>query len=443
MKKEDSTKIEKRLQNMRKFYEKASKKLDELPDAIPEKTRERIKEAILGDKDLKDLMEGIDSNRPPRLFLIGRTGVGKSSLINAICGSYVARVSDTTSCTKDAQAYTCECEGRVLLEVFDTRGIAETVSLNNEVSAEEMLIDQINAFSPDVAIFMLNCTHRDDVISDVEFLKKVSKAYMDKNHLRLPIVVVVNKADDMAPARIKEPDKYTLQKVELIKEMVGFYKGIIIKNGLKIDGIVAVSSLLEWETPDGIAVSAEEIDNLPQSDIDNLIISFDGRYQIDKLLDILMCAIQDFEAQMGLRMAARLNEVVDRVATHLINVFSTISGTIALSPFPVSDIWILLIIQSFMVSVIGVLSGRDVSLDTAKEFICGLGGVTGIGFVFRVSAQQLTKLVNLFAPGAGSAISAAIAMGGTKAIGNAAKAYYIDEKSMKEAKEIHKASQKA
>lgn len=427
---------------MRKFYEKISKKLDDLPDAIPEKTREKIKDAILGDKELKDLMDGIDSNRPPRLFLIGRTGVGKSSLINAICGSYVARVSDTVSCTKDAQAYTCECEGRVLLEVFDTRGIAETVSLNNEVSAEDMLIEQINAFSPDIAIFMLSCTHRDDVISDVEFLKKVSKVYMDRNHLRLPVVVVVNRADEMAPTRIKEPEKYPVKKVDNINEMVSYYKGIIVKNGLKIDEIIAVSSLLEWETPDGVPVSVEEIDNLPQSDIDNLVISFDGRYQIDKLLEILMCAIQDFEAQMGLRMAVRLNEVVDRVANHLINVLSTISGTIALSPIPISDIYILLVIQSVMVSLIGSLSGRDMSLDSAKEFICGLGGVSGLGFFFRFVAQQGSKLVNLIVPGAGSVVSATIAAGGTKAIGEAAKAYYIDEKSIKEAKAIHKKAKK-
>lgn len=150
--KDNNMKIEQRLQNMKNFYVKAGDLIDNLPDAIPEKTRNSLKDAILGDKDLKRLMEGIDSHRPPRIFLIGRTGVGKSSLINALCGSYVASVSDTHSCTESAQTYNVMDGDRVLMEICDTRGIAESESINSNTSAEQMLIDQINEFSPDVAI---------------------------------------------------------------------------------------------------------------------------------------------------------------------------------------------------------------------------------------------------------------------------------------------------
>ena len=55
-------------------------------------------------------------------------------------------------------------------------------------------------------------------------------------------------------------------------------------------------------TPDGMEVDVESIDNLPQCDIENLQVAFDGRYHIEELLDILEDAILDFEAQMGLRM---------------------------------------------------------------------------------------------------------------------------------------------
>ena len=101
-------------------------------------------------------------------------------------------------------------------------------------------------------------------------------------------------------------------------------------------------------------VAVEEIENLPQCDIDNLQIAFDGRYRIEELLDILEEAIQDFEAQMGLRMAARLNEVVTRIARHLNKIFTGISATVAVTPIPTSDIYILIIIQSMLVALIAL-----------------------------------------------------------------------------------------
>ena len=432
--KDGKMKIEQRLQNMKNFYVKAGNMIDNLPDAIPEKTRNMLKDTILGDKDLKNLMDGIDSHRPPRIFLIGRTGVGKSSLINALCGSYVAKVSDTISCTPNANVYQCKDGDRVLMDILDTRGIAESESLDDKVSAEDALIRDINEFTPDVAILMLNCTHRDDVNSDVQFLKKLAKEYADINSMKLPIVVVINKCDEMAPTRYKTPSEYPQNKIDKINEVVQYYKGIIVKNGLKIENIIPVSALIDWMTPDGMEVSVEDIENLPQYDIDNLQIAFDGRYRIEELLDILEEAILDFEAQMGLRMAARLTEVVHRIARHLNNIFAGISATVALTPIPVSDIYVLLILQAVLVSLIASLSGRDISLDTAKEFILSIGGIAGAGYAFRLIAQQATKFLNAVWPGSGSAVSSAIAAAGTAAIGKAAIAYYIDEKTIDEAK---------
>lgn len=431
---DENQKIEKRLAHMKNFYLKIEDILDSLLDVIPENTKDLLKNKILGDNSLKNLMDGIDSHRPPRIFLIGRTGVGKSSLINALCGAYVAKVSDTRSCTIGAEIYQCKENNRVLMEILDTRGIAESESLDNKISAEELLVKQINEFSPDVAIMMLNCTHRDDIITDVEFMKKVSKDYEKTNSLKLPIVVVVNKCDEMAPSRFKLASEYPKNKIDKINEVVLYYKDIIVKNKLKIYDIIPVSSLIDWQTPDGMEVSVEDIDNLPQHDIDNLQIAFDGRYKIEELLDILEEAIQDFEAQMGLRMAARLNDVVIRVAKQLNKIFTGISASVALTPIPTSDIYILLILQSIMVTLIASLSGRDVSIDTAKEFIFSISGVGLVGYGLRLAAQQGSKFINAICPGAGSTVSAAIASVGTNGIGKAAIAYYIEGNSIDDVK---------
>ncbi len=432
--KDDGIKIEQRLQNMKNFYVKAADLIDKLPDAVPEKTRVLLKDAILGDNELRKLIDGLDAHRPPRIFLIGRTGVGKSSLINALCGTYVASVNDTHSCTKSANVYKCMDGDRVLMEICDTRGIAESQSLDSTISAEDQLINQINEFSPDVAILMLNCAHRDDVDADVRFLKTLARSYAEINNIRLPIVVVINKCDEMNPTRFKLAMEYPQSKIAKIEEVVQYYKGIIIRNGLKIDNIIAVSSLIDWCLPDGTPIGVEEIDKLPLHDIKDIQIGFDGRYHIEELLDLLEDAIQDFEAQMGLRMAARLTEVVHRVAKHLIKIFAGIAGIVAVTPIPFSDIYVLLLLQAVLVSLIASLSGRKISIETALEFVISMGGIGLAGSVFRIIAQQGTKLINLIWPGAGSAVSSGVAFLGTSAIGNAATAYFIDDLGFEEAK---------
>lgn len=432
----ERTLVEERIHNLKKFYEKTDYLLDKLPDAVPNNVKTRLKDAILGDKDLKALMNGLESHRPPRLFMIGRTGVGKSSLINALCGSYTATVSDTRSCTSDVQFYKYTDGDRTLMEICDTRGIAESTSINNDISAEDMLRKQVIEFSPDVAILVLSCTHRDDIDKDVEFLKGLSKTYQEINQLQLPIVVVVNKCDEMAPSRFKDPADYPQSKLDNIQDVVSNYKGIIVRSGLKINDIIAVSSLIDWQTPDGLEISAENIANLPQKDIENLQIAFDGRYQIEELLNILTDSIQDYEAQIGFRLAARLTEVVHRLAKYLNNTFSGIAATVALTPIPVSDIYILLILQTVLVALIASLSGRDISLETAKEFILGIGGVAGLGYTLKFIVQQGAKFLNTVWPLIGSAVSSAVAASGTSAIGNAAIAYYINDATMDDAKKI-------
>ena len=115
---------------------------------------------------------------------------------------------------------------------------------------------------------------------------------------------------------------------------------------------------------------------------------------------------------------------------------------VALTPIPVSDIYVLLIIQSVLVCLIASLSGRDISLDTAKEFIFSMGGIAGAGYVFRLVAQQASKFLNAVWPGSGSAVSSGIAALGTSAIGKAAITYYIDGQDMEEVKKIFEDSRK-
>ncbi len=89
---------------------------------------------------------------------------------------------------------------------------------------------------------------------------------------------------------------------------------------------------------------------------------------------------------------------------------------------------------------IAYLSGKDISFDAAKELFVALGGAGVGGFALRRAFQQGSKLMNTIFPGAGSALSAAIAGSGTWAIGKAATAYFIDNVSKDGVEDIVKKS---
>ncbi len=433
----EEDKIENRILKFRKIFNNLESVIDRLPDSFPSAIKDMLKKHLIGNKELKEMMDQFDHNRPPRIFVMGRTGIGKSSLINALCGGYVADVSDVNSGTVETNMYTCTDNDRVLMDIMDSRGTAESDPIK-EQSAEEQLKNDIIGFDPDVALLVMDCSDRSASLDkDLEFMNNVRKEYYNKKGSELQVVIALNKADRVQPVREQDPKNYSEKKMYYIKANTNRYIKQIEKHDIKVQSVIPVSSLIDWslgDDEDAEELTHEEIKDLPSEDVKRLKISFDGRYNIDELRDALENAIEDYEARMGLRMAFKLEELVVNLAKQVNRIICSVAAGVAITPIPVSDMSVLICLQALDVMIIASLGGEDISLDSARKFVFSMGGIGAAGFVFRMTAQQLTKLANAIFPAAGSVISSGIAAGGTNLIGQAAISYYIKGNDLSEAK---------
>lgn len=412
--KDDKTLILERLESVRKYYEKFEDMLDDLPFFIPKSTKKMLKKNLGQDKELEALMESISTQRPPRLLIAGDRGVGKSALVNALCRARIVETSpyggeNVDRVVNDIDIYACKRGDETEIEIFET---------STYKTAEK--ITQIINFKPDAAILLLDSSRDVDIHSQLEFFEDLKKKIEGSGGNKLPLIVAITKVDEASDQTYEElvdegeMGKKIALSVDIdrnqLRESLSKYRGTILAHGNIVDEIVAVSSL-------------------------NL-------YNFDELRRIIEDVMVDPNAQMGFRMTFRLSEVLSGVSNRLVKLFSGMAAVIALTPIPVADLYVLLILQGLMVALIARLSGRDVNLKTGIEFILSLGGVTLAGFGLRTVAQQAAKFAN-FLPFAGSAISSTIAATGTNAIGKAAVAHFISDLPLRKTKSLFKALSKS
>lgn len=424
--------LEERLDRVKEVYYGLKDLIKALPEQVPDSIKEMIQKAIFEDKELKNLMEGLDTYRAPRFLMVGRTGVGKSSLINALCNSYMAKVSDVQIGTKNCEKYEYKREGRTILEVYDSRGIGESENKECLETAETQLKNDIINFRPDVLLFVLRCRERSRIQEDIKAVRDLKEYYYKKTDCDIPVMVVLNSADEMSPPDRKNPSDYPHTKIEKIDEACEQIKKLLDENLLKYTDVIAVSSYIDWgKTP-------EEIEKLSDKQKEHLKIVNDYRFNIDKLLSSLEVCMET-DAGMGLLLATDLKQIMNRISQKIVNVFKTCAGVIAVTPLPIGHSVVLMALQTVMVAVIAYISGKniDLSKDGIKEAGNFLRSLLGIGFggsIFKIVATELAKFVPFF----GGVINAGIATSGTEFMGKMAIEYYVNGKSMYYLKNVYK-----
>jgi len=140
------------------------------------------------------IVEKIDSilTYEPRIGVLGKTGVGKSSLCNALFGSDVAKIDDVKACTREPQEILLSL-GKKGLKLIDVPGAGES----SERDAEYAELYRSLMPELDVVLWILRADER-AYSTDQEFYENIVKPHLQEGK---PFFIVLNQADAIQPLR--------------------------------------------------------------------------------------------------------------------------------------------------------------------------------------------------------------------------------------------------
>lgn len=358
---------------------------------------------------IRETEELIDESRPPRLYVFGRSGAGKSSLINALARKNVAKIDSVEPTTVESKIYNIEFpEYYASWDVVDSRGLFESVAPDGGVPADtiEFMRTDLEEYRPDILVHVMT---PDQVRAGEDDFKTVEMLRGELGGLFPPIIYCLNKVDIHGGPGEWPPEEYPSVTGDIKKNL------------------------------DFVARVLDEHEKLPFTDNrPSYGYKFRSQEHIGVIpvhmkkednywnVDTLSWLIGDFlptSARLQFIQAQRREKLMKEMSREFTNRFTL--GAAALGAFPTSyaDLPVLTAGQLTLVALIGGFSCREIERETVKDYVASMGTTGVVAFGFRELARGLVQ----FVPGLGQAVSGAVAGAGTYAVGRSAEAYFFDD----------------
>ena len=137
-------------------------------------------------------------NYTPRIAIFGKTGAGKSSLLNALFGQELSAVSDVEACTREIQSHTFKTP-RGAVTLLDCPGVAESDTRDVEYATlyRDLLENKDGQGGVDMILWVLKGDDR-AFAADLDFYQRMIRPAMDQS---LPLLFVLNQVDKIEPFR--------------------------------------------------------------------------------------------------------------------------------------------------------------------------------------------------------------------------------------------------
>jgi predicted GTPase len=329
----------------------------------------------------------------PRIIVAGKTGVGKSSVLNAIVGEAAFEIGVTPT-TRVNEERLWENSEKEKLKFVDIPGFGEAdqpdLPLEDNIACMDymdnaMLVAQTRG---DMLLLILKADDR-ALSLEQTFLDRIkANPFTEK----IPVIVVINQIDKMKPTRDWNPEGLNLYspKTEKEKSICKFRDYVqylpSFQHAIKGNNLVCISAGESFDDP--------------------------YQYGIEILRSRIYTSLPDAAKTMFVRFAnsAALKE---QEAERIIRYYSTAAATmVAANPLPCPDAALLAPLQIAMIYHLGVIYNVTITKSMASGIItAALSSMGG-----RYLAQQIFALI----PGMRNIIGPVLAFSITWAIGEVA-----------------------
>jgi len=384
---------------------------DQLPIKMSAKQKTYIKYVVLGPA-LNDVRKMIEESRPPVMMTLGRSGHGKSSLINALVGREVAKVNPVVPETQGSTCYEVPFEEfGASWRMIDTRGFFDVINQNdkNMEAAEEQLKNEILEHRPDIFLHVINIKEIRTMSNDLLVMKDIGNT-LKKEKIKIPILTILSNVDILGNPRIpiEDPEK----QGQIIQGMNYLIREVFQIQEPKVKFLDLHNPSRGYILRENHYLAVIPINTYP----DNL-------WNIETLEEFIGEVLPE-RAKLDYLQVKNQTAQMKKFTTSIIKRFSTVAGGVGSSPIPVADFFILTPLQLLMIILIGSLAGKDMKVETAHEYLGAMGLNIGAALGFRSVAHQLTKMI----PFGGMFISGGIASSATYALGKSAEMYFFHGK---------------